>query len=142
MPRHDAPIVTASAGYFRVGRRLADHALTSDGASIALASIAETPVTAVAAIADPHAFFAMLQAKGLHLTHTDALPDHYDFDSYKAPLDERGILVCTEKDAAKLWPTHPHALAVPLEIQIAPGFYAALDSWLDAHVGPGAAPTD
>ncbi|MEO8249065.1 MAG: tetraacyldisaccharide 4'-kinase [Burkholderiales bacterium] len=137
----DERIVRASDGQFTISRRLADHALAADGSRIALASLIGTPLTAVAAIADPSAFFDMLRAEGLSLTNCQALPDHYDFDSYKAPTNERGRLVCTEKDAVKLWPTHPHALAVPLALTIDPAFFAALDVWLDAGLGaPPAAP--
>jgi hypothetical protein len=37
-----------------------------------------------------------------------------------------------EKDAAKLWRLHPDALAVPLRLEIAPGFFEALDAKLAA----------
>jgi tetraacyldisaccharide 4'-kinase len=36
-------------------------------------------------------------------------------------------LLCTEKDAAKLWAHEPDALAVPLVITPDPAFWAALD---------------
>jgi tetraacyldisaccharide 4'-kinase len=35
--------------------------------------------THIAAIARPEEFFAMLQAQGLQLAHSEALPDHYDY---------------------------------------------------------------
>jgi tetraacyldisaccharide 4'-kinase len=36
--------------------------------------------------------------------------------------------LCTEKDAAKLWPHEPSALAVPLEVVPEPRFWADLDA--------------
>jgi tetraacyldisaccharide 4'-kinase len=117
-------------GGFVVKRHLAQHALLADGSSIALKSLADQPLHAVAGIADPEAFFRMLRAQGLHLQSSLALPDHYHFNSWK-PIFHRGdTLICTEKDALKLWAT-PWAqelriLAVPLQIELPPGFYTAL----------------
>jgi tetraacyldisaccharide 4'-kinase len=82
---------------------------------------------ACAAIAQPQAFFTMLRTQGLTLAHTLALPDHYDFDSWICPFDAGYQLICTEKDAAKLWPIHPTALAVPLVVTLESGFLAAVD---------------
>ena len=44
-----------------------------------------------------------------------ALPDHDDFSALPVI---RGELVCTEKDAVKLWRTRPDAWAVPLVVEI------------------------
>jgi tetraacyldisaccharide 4'-kinase len=46
--------------------------------------------------------------------------------------DKRLRLICTEKDATKLWPAHPDALAVPLAVQIPPAFFDALDARLSS----------
>ncbi|MNV84318.1 hypothetical protein D3C71_1781820 [compost metagenome] len=35
---------------------------------------------------------------------------------------EEPVLLCTEKDAGKLWRIAPQALAVPLQVVIAPAF--------------------
>ncbi|MOA56367.1 tetraacyldisaccharide 4'-kinase [compost metagenome] len=43
---------------------------------------------------------------------------------------EAKALVCTEKDAVKLWPLHPEAWAVPLELSIEQGFFPALEQAL------------
>ena len=43
-------------------------------------------------------------------------------------------LVCTEKDAVKLWALRPDAWAVPLELEIEPAFWPALDRLLDAKL--------
>ena len=82
---------------------------------------------AIAAVARPEEFFAMLRAQGLQLAGAEALPDHYDFNSWERPSDKEIVLICTEKDAVKLWLLHPDALAVPLELNIDPAFMKALD---------------
>lgn len=111
-------------------RRLAPYALRQDGTQILLQDLQGLPLHAVAAVARPEAFFAMLQAQGLQLECIEALPDHYNFDSWQRTSDKRQTLVCTEKDAVKLWQRHPDALAVPLQLHIDPAFFAALDARL------------
>jgi tetraacyldisaccharide 4'-kinase len=112
-------------------RRLADYALRKNGERIPLASLVGKPLAAVAAIAQPENFFALLRQQGLSLEHTIALPDHYDFNSFISNKYETYTLVCTEKDAVKLWPLHPDALAVPLVLSPEPGFLNALDLAVD-----------
>ena len=118
---------------FTAHRALAAYALRADGSRIELASLvkSEKPLLALAAIAQPQAFFTMLEAQGLVLEQTQALPDHYDFDSWLFPSNKSYILICTEKDAVKLWEKHPDALAVPLEFTPEPAFLTALDALLD-----------
>lgn len=88
------------------------------------------PVLAVAGIATPASFFALLRAQGIVLEKTLALPDHYNFDSWFRNEYAGYTLICTEKDAVKLWQHAPNAIAVPL-IQTAPAsFYQALDDAL------------
>ena len=121
---------------FTARRGLASHAIRADGSQVALTALAQAgskPLLALAAIARPQAFFAMLQARGLTLARTMALPDHYDFDHWQCPSDQDYTVVCTEKDAVKLWPTHPEVLAVPLDFTPEPAFLAAVDQLL-AHV--------
>lgn len=115
---------------YRLHRRLAPHALRSDGTRVPLANLRGRPLHAVAAVARPGDFFAMLAAQGLQLVHAEPLPDHYNFDSWKRWSGKDCTLICTEKDAVKLWPDHPDALAVPLELEIDPAFLAALDARL------------
>jgi tetraacyldisaccharide 4'-kinase len=83
---------------------------------------------AVAGIAQPESFFAMLRALGLPLAKTVALPDHYHFDSFFRIIDGGYRIICTEKDAEKLWPIAPDALAIPLVFRPEPAFFAALDA--------------
>ena len=85
------------------------------------------PLLALAGIAQPEAFFAMLRAKGLPLAGTLGLPDHYDFSSFKCNEYKGYSLICTEKDAVKLWPLEPQALAVPLLFELPDAFWLALD---------------
>lgn len=119
---------------FQAQRRLADHAVRADGSRVALAELTSPgrpPLLALAAIAQPEAFFAMLRERGLPLADALALPDHYDFNSN---IDNQYVgytLICTEKDAVKLWPRWPDALAVPLLPGLPAAFWTALDAQLD-----------
>ena len=115
---------------FALQRQLAPWAVRADGTTVALSDLQGQALVAVAAIARPEHFFAMLVAQGLSLAHTVALPDHFSFADWPSPALPGQVLLCTEKDAAKLWRYHPHALAVPLQVQLAPGFFAALDACL------------
>ncbi len=128
---------------FAVERSLAPHARLADGSTIALSSLADQPLHAAAGIAHPAAFFGMLKAQGLTLQSTHALPDHYDFDSWK-PIFYRGeTLICTEKDAIKLWASKwaqdLRIVAAPLYVKLPEAFYQALQDKLSASASP--APT-
>ena len=121
----------AAFGGSRATRQLADAAITNEGGRVALDSLAGSRLHAVAGIAQPQAFFAMLRARGLELSHCEALPDHYDFNSWKPSADKDTTLLCTEKDARKLWRKAPWALAVPLELHLEAPFLTSVDSALD-----------
>ncbi|MBU3999077.1 MAG: tetraacyldisaccharide 4'-kinase [Gammaproteobacteria bacterium] len=122
---------------FCAQRTLGRYALKSDGSQQALADLGgpadlcRKPLLALAAIAKPEDFFAMLRAQGLNLTRTVALPDHYDFTSWIRNEYEGYTLICTEKDAIKLWPLEANALAVPLILTAEPAFLTQLDTRLD-----------
>lgn len=121
-------------GGFAIRRRLGDEAVRSDGSRCALATLRDRPVAAVAGIANPEAFFSMLRERGLQLAHAIALPDH-DPIAGALPLgDPAPPIVCTEKDAAKLWRRYPQAWAVPLETDVDPAAWRALDALLDAKL--------
>lgn len=128
----------AFAGH-RAERALADHAVRCDGGQVPLAELVSQPVLALAAIARPEAFFAMLRARGIAPVRCIALPDHYDFENWVRPPDGRYSLVCTEKDAVKLWRVAPDALAVPLAFSPEPAFFDALDAKLSSSDGHQAA---
>lgn len=117
---------------FAVARRLADSAVRADGERIALGDLAARPLQALAAIARPEAFFAMLRARGVVPREVHALPDHDTLDTLpQAPGLER---VCTEKDAAKVWRQDPKAWAVGLRLEIEPAFWDDFDRLLDARL--------
>lgn len=119
-----------------VRRTLAHHAIRADGTRVALRELptlaerTRRPLLAVAGTAQPLAFFEMLRARGLPLARTLALPDHADFDPSRWQSDDGMTVLCTEKDAVKLWPLRPDALAVPLVVALDPPFWSALGQLL------------
>ncbi|MEJ8822901.1 tetraacyldisaccharide 4'-kinase [Variovorax humicola] len=125
----------AFAEGYRAQRTLADYALRNDGSRIPLAELARQRVIALAAIAKPEAFFEMLRTRGIQPERCEPLPDHYDFDGWNRPPGETHRLVCTEKDAVKLWRIAPDALAVPLVFTPEPAFFIALDAKLSSVDG-------
>ncbi|MGI4777399.1 MAG: tetraacyldisaccharide 4'-kinase [Janthinobacterium lividum] len=135
----------AFQGGFNAQRALADHALRRDGTRMPLYDLCKpgaAPLVAVAAIARPEAFFSMLRARGLRLARAIALKDHHDFGDWEAMPSIDGktpILLCTEKDAVKLWRVMPDALAVPLVFTPEPRFFEALDAKLSSTDGHQAA---
>lgn len=123
----------ALPGQFALTRRLATLARRADGTERPLADWRQQPVQALAGIAKPQAFFDMLRAQGLTLTHTQALPDHAPM--HDLVLDPtQGDVLCTEKDAVKLSPHHPQVWAVPLAVELPADLQHALDAWLDAKL--------
>lgn len=136
-------IKPAFAG-FASNRQLADAAIAFDGSTVSLQSLAkatsQSSLVALAGIAHPDAFFAMLLARGLALLRTTAMADHADFSnldlaSLKLPSEAKITVLCTEKDAIKLFdlPQNPtvRILAVPLVFTPEPAFFTALDSALN-----------
>ncbi len=115
---------------FTIQRQLADHALQADGSRIDLKDLADKNLIALAGIAQPEAFFSMLRERGVPLTETIALPDHYDFNSILRIFDKGQWLICTEKDAVKLWQMplaqQCHIIAVPLLVSLPEAFTRAL----------------
>lgn len=118
---------------FQSSRSLAEEAIAADGTRVPLASLRGEPLMAVAAIANPETFFAMLRQRGLTLVTSVALPDHDSFEG-EPFWDQQQRLLCTEKDAVKLFARYPDAglrlLAVPLVFLPEPGFLQALDEAL------------
>jgi tetraacyldisaccharide 4'-kinase len=116
---------------FAVQRNLADFALQANGTQRPLRSWGQTPVQALAGIAKPEQFFAMLLEQGMNVPHTQALPDHADFEQLNIDASQ-GDVLCTEKDAVKLWADHPQAWAVPLQTTLTTELLAAVDLHLAA----------
>lgn len=122
----------AFAGFTAV-RALAPYAQDANGRKTSLADLTQLtgkPILALAAIAKPEEFFTMLRNKGVMLAKTIALPDHHDFQNWPDCQYADYTLVCTEKDAVKLWSKIPNALAVPLQLHIEPAFFTRLDAML------------
>jgi len=120
----------AFAGY-TAHRSLAPSVVRRDGATVPLGAFNAPdarPLAAIAGIAQPESFFSMLRARGLPLDQTIALPDHYHFDSLPPSIDEGYDIICTEKDAAKLWSIAPRAWAIPLVFQPEAAFFTAVDT--------------
>lgn len=132
--RVDAMPSLANLPTFQARRRLAAEAINGLGQRMSLKELARQRPTAFAGIARPGAFFAMLRDEGLDPKHTVALPDHAAASDYVAVLQsEAGALVCTEKDAVKLFDSVPDAdriWSVPLTLQVDPSFFAAVDDHL------------
>jgi tetraacyldisaccharide 4'-kinase len=120
---------------FVARRRLSDYAMDAQGRRRPLSDFAGRPTWALAAIARPEAFFAMLADAGVAPQHCLPLPDHADATVLRdAVAGWHGDVLCTEKDLVKLnaLPADTHAWAVPLELQIEPGFFAVVDARLAA----------
>lgn len=134
-----AAMATAKLPTFNGERSLGDEAVNGLGERMALNELAQLNPMALAGIARPEAFFAMLRQRGFALTHTVSLPDHADATVYaESLLAHPGAIVCTEKDAVKLFgavpggPSHNNQRiwAVPLVLRIEPAFFAAVDDHL------------
>jgi tetraacyldisaccharide 4'-kinase len=125
-------------GQFSAQRTLASHAHNRQGQSIALEQFQDPgrlPLKAVAGIARPELFFDMLRQTGLRLSATLPLADH---DSYSQQT-ERSLgnfeLICTEKDAPKLWPIAPHAWSVALVQTLEPAFLETIEQQIKNYDG-------
>ncbi len=132
-------LTNTAAPQFTARRALASYALKSDGSKVPLNDLKsnlnpQTKLLALAGIANPCAFFDMLRGAGLNLAQTLSRPDHYDFKyTFDSTLDNEYdgyTLICTVKDAVKLWQTHPDALAVPLEFSPEAAFFMTFDGML------------
>lgn len=121
-------------------RQLAEYAVAADGSRMALEALKHQPMVALAGIANPPAFFDMLTARGLTLEKTLAFPDHHDFKANDLNGLSGRTVLCTEKDAVKLFalptPTGMQLLAVPLEFSPEPAFFDALDALLSPLLSP------
>lgn len=136
----DAGAVAANHRY-RVQRRLTGTARDASGHPLALRSLVpaagsgEPAAWAVAAIAHPQPFFTMLRDAGIQLKGTIALPDHAPIRAQDLAPAAGSTLLCTDKDADKVWLLRPDARAVGLTLDIEPGFWNDLDAMLATRAG-------
>jgi len=111
---------------FESRRELSAFALTSEGKQVPITDLKLKPVEVVSGIAKPDAFLAMLEQGQFQIRHSTALSDHNDFRTWKPSHPELPLL-CTEKDAVKLWARFPQALAMPLMFEPESSFWKAFD---------------
>ena len=118
----DSPTKHAPNQRLEIRRALADFAYRADGTHRSLWEWQGQPIKALAGIAKPERFFDALQAKGLNLRQCIALPDHDDMLNVHLDFLTRDgkaeDVLCTEKDAVKLWPAYPRVWAVPLKVTL------------------------
>jgi tetraacyldisaccharide 4'-kinase len=133
---------------FNAHKRLGTRATAWDTSTRPLSDLPRHTLTALAGIAKPQAFFDMLTQAGVSVHHACSLADHQNFDGFIDSEEfrhmERGGLVCTEKDAVKLFPllkqraaegVAPTAWSVPLEFVPEPAFFQALTERLSSKNG-------
>jgi tetraacyldisaccharide 4'-kinase len=117
-------------------RRLAEYALNASGQRVALAELRSAEIqarlVAIAGIARPCAFFEMLHQTGLRPPLELSFGDHHVYQHADLAPYEGQLLLCTEKDAVKIWPLRPDALAVPLQLDVPADFWQQLDRSLAA----------
>ena len=111
---------------FESRRELSSFALTSEGKQVPIADLKLNPVEVVSGIAKPDAFLAMLEQNQFQIRHSTALPDHDNFQTWQPSHPELPLL-CTEKDAVKLWARFPQALAMPLVFEPETAFWKTFD---------------
>lgn len=150
---HSAPAypIPTPAGLpqFRALKCLSDQATHVGGAAVPLKHLGALRPTALAGIAKPQAFFDMLAHAGVSTSQTWPLADHQHFDALVQHEKLRAALqtglLCTEKDAVKLFPllrttfgaqSPLNAWSVGLVFTPEPGFFNALDQRLSSLHGP------
>ena len=119
-----------------VKRQIGTYAINGKGERITLSKLHHKTMHALAAIAKPDVFFDMLRAKGLVLASTQSYPDHDSLKRCKIPSQENEVLLCTAKDAVKLWQHHPQVLAIPLLIELNETFLKVFDASIHALKQP------
>lgn len=117
---------------FASTRNLNSEIMNGHGNTLNLAALQHQPIEVVCGIAKPEAFKAMLLDQGLQIEHFTALPDHDKFQHWRAQNSELPLL-CTEKDAVKIWRNHPSAYAVVLNFAPENSFWNAFDRLFKAR---------
>jgi tetraacyldisaccharide 4'-kinase len=97
--------VHAPDGFWRV----------SDGETVALDSLRESPVTAVSAIGNPEAFHRTLEGLGLRLQEVRTFRDHASIPD--EALRANGFVVTTEKDAMRMEKVPDNVVALKISLR-------------------------
>ena len=113
-------------------RQLSEIVTNGWGHTMTLTALAQQKVEVVCGIAKPDAFVDMLKDRHLQIEQVTALPDHANFSNWQSVHPELNLL-CTEKDAVKLWPLNPEAFAVSLLFEPEIEFWQAFDTLLKAR---------
>ena len=117
------------AGQFQAQRSLGDGLKDVKGNTVPWSQLAHwqgLPLKALAGIARPAVFFDMLRENGVVLAQTQALPDHFDIAPDTLAALQHCQIICTEKDASKVWAHDPSALSSVLIQTLEPAFFDAL----------------
>jgi tetraacyldisaccharide 4'-kinase len=122
---------------YQASRHLALQARNGLGETRPLSDWAGKPIGAMAGIAHPERYFDMLRQRGLSISAALSLTDHADTTTLERAweqLREQQDVLCTEKDAVKLWRRHPQVWAVPLLTDLPPELLARIDAVLAAKL--------
>ena len=125
------------AGQFQAQRSLGDGLKDIQGNIVTWSQLAHwqgLPLKALAGIARPAVFFQMLRENGVVLAQTQALPDHFDMAPETLAALQPCQIICTEKDASKVWAHDASALSSVLVQTLEPAFFDALQQHIvSAH---------
>lgn len=116
---------------------LADWIAGHSRAARPLDALRGRPLLAVAGLAAPEKFFAMLEQAGLRIARLP-LPDHHAYATLPWPAGTAEV-VTTEKDAVKIDPARVGATqvwVVPLDLALPAALVGELLSWLPAPTPP------
>ena len=118
------------AGQFQAHRSLGEGLKDIEGLTVPWSQLQNwqgLPLKALAGIARPEVFFRMLREHGLVLAQTVPLPDHFDIGHATLAAMQPCQIICTEKDASKVWAYDPSALSSELIQTLEPEFFDALE---------------
>jgi tetraacyldisaccharide 4'-kinase len=118
------------AGQFQAHRSLGEGLKDIHGHTVAWSQLHHwqgLPLKALAGIARPEVFFRMLREQGVVLDQTQALPDHFDIGRATLAAMQPCQIICTEKDASKVWAYDSSALSSELIQTLEPEFFDALE---------------
>lgn len=120
---------TPVTGQFQAQRSLGEGLKDIQGQTVVWSKLQHwqgLPLKALAGIARPAVFFQMLRGNGVVLAQTQALPDHFAIAPDTLAALQPCQIICTEKDASKVWAHDPSALSSALTQTIEPVFFDAL----------------